>query len=63
MVEYFPIPEWYKEREAERDRDSTYADALYENPPTPEQGTLPLPESPGVGIQINREALEYYAVE
>jgi L-alanine-DL-glutamate epimerase-like enolase superfamily enzyme len=61
MAEYFPIPCWY-EQDGE-DRDSTYADALYENPPQAENGTIPLPESSGVGLQINRDALEYFAVE
>jgi L-alanine-DL-glutamate epimerase-like enolase superfamily enzyme len=60
MAEYFPIPEWYEER---REDDSTYADAIYANPPNAEDGTIPLPEGVGLSAEINREALEHFAVE
>lgn len=60
MAEYFPIPEWYKERQ---ESDSTYADAIFANPPSPEDGTLPLPEGIGVSAELNREALDHFAME
>ena len=60
MAEYFPIPEWYKEQQ---EGDSTYADAIFANPPSPENGTIPLPDSPGVSAELNREALEHFALE
>jgi L-rhamnonate dehydratase len=64
MAEYFPVPEWYKERQREAaDRDSTYADAIYANPPDAEDGSLPLPEGDGVSAELNREALEHFTVE
>ncbi|MEY7851909.1 enolase C-terminal domain-like protein [Natrarchaeobius sp. A-rgal3] len=59
MAEYFPIPEWYEEP----DKESTYADAIYANPPSPENGTIPVPDTPGVGAELNREALEHFSVE
>jgi L-alanine-DL-glutamate epimerase-like enolase superfamily enzyme len=62
MAEYFPIPEWYREQQSE-DRESTYADAIYENPPNAEQGTIELPDGPGLSATLNREALEHFAVE
>lgn len=63
MAEYFPVPEWFKERESLQERDSTYADAIYANPPQASDGTIPLPDADGVGIQVNRDALEFYAIE
>lgn len=57
MAEYFPIPEWYKER---RDRESTYSDAIYRHPPSPTDGTIPLPDRPGVGAELHREALHHF---
>jgi len=64
MAEYFPVPEWYKRRQAEaEDRDSTYADAIYANPPNAEDGSIPLPEGVGTSAALNREALEHYRVE
>ncbi|QLG28848.1 L-rhamnonate dehydratase [Halorarum halophilum] len=64
MAEYFPIPEWYRQRQQEAaDRESTYADAIYANPPDAEGGTIPLPEGVGVSAELNREALEHFAVE
>jgi L-alanine-DL-glutamate epimerase-like enolase superfamily enzyme len=61
MAEYFPIPEWYKEQQEEK--DSTYADAIYASPPDAEEGTIPLPEGVGLSSELNRDALEHYAVE
>ena len=61
MAEYFPIPEWFEERK--EGQESTYADAIFENPPSPEDGSIPLPDDPGVSTQLNREALEHFAVE
>ncbi|ELZ05968.1 enolase C-terminal domain-like protein [Natrialba asiatica] len=63
MAEYFPIPEWYTERQAEQDKDSTYADAIYANPPQAEDGTLSLPDGVGLSAELNREALDHFAVE
>ena len=60
MAEYFPIPEWYEER---REEESTYADAIYADPPNAEDGTIPLPDGVGLSAEINREALEHFAVE
>lgn len=60
LAEYFPIPEWYKEQQED---DSTYADAIFANPPSPENGTLPLPEGVGVSAELNREALDHFAME
>lgn len=60
MAEYFPIPNWYKERQ---EGESTYADAIFANPPSPEDGTLPLPEGIGVSAELNREALNHFAME
>ena len=62
MAEYFPIPEWYRRQQGE-DKESTYADAIYANPPQPEDGAIPVPEGPGVDATLNREALEHFAVE
>lgn len=63
-AEYFPVPEWFKNRQKEQDdREGTYADAIYANPPKVEDGAIQLPDSPGVGIEINRDALEHYRVE
>jgi len=61
MAEYFPIPEWYKERQS--DKDSTYADAIYANPPQAENGRIPLPEGNGLSAELNRDALDYFGVE
>lgn len=61
MAEYFPIPEWFQEQQAEK--DSTYADAIYEHPPDARNGTIPLPEGVGLSSELNREALEHFAVE
>ncbi|NGM67748.1 L-rhamnonate dehydratase [Natronolimnobius sp. AArcel1] len=61
MAEYFPTPEWFQEQQQEQ--DSTYADAIFENPPSPENGAIPIPEDAGVSTQLNREALEHFAVE
>jgi L-alanine-DL-glutamate epimerase-like enolase superfamily enzyme len=61
MAEYFPIPEWYQEQQAEK--DSTYADAIYADPPDAEGGTIPLPEGVGLSSELNREALEHFAVD
>lgn len=61
MAEYFPIPEWYKNHQDER--ESTYADAIYANPPSADGGTLSLPEGVGVSAELNRDALEHFAVE
>jgi L-rhamnonate dehydratase len=61
MAEYFPIPEWYRDQEDE-DSDSTYADAIYANPPQANDGTIPLPDSVGLSTELNREALDHYSV-
>jgi L-alanine-DL-glutamate epimerase-like enolase superfamily enzyme len=61
MAEYFPIPEWYTEQQGEK--ESTYADAIYANPPSAEDGTIALPEGVGLSAELNREALDHYAVE
>lgn len=61
MAEYFPIPEWYKEQR--EDKDSTYADAIYQHPPTAEDGVIGLPEGVGLSAELNREALDHFAVE
>ncbi|WP_415378838.1 enolase C-terminal domain-like protein [Halosimplex sp. TS25] len=61
MAEYFPIPEWFQEQQEEK--DSTYADAIYEHPPDAEDGVIPLPDGVGLSSELNREALENYAVE
>ncbi|WP_264782731.1 enolase C-terminal domain-like protein [Haladaptatus sp. T7] len=64
LAEYFPIPEWYKERQQEaEDRESTYADAIYANPPNAENGSIPLPDGPGVSAELNRDALNHFAVD
>lgn len=64
MAEYFPVPEWYKERQREaEDRESTYADAIYANPPDAEDGSLPLPSTVGVSAELNRDALKHFATE
>jgi len=62
MAEYFPIPEWYRERQNE-DKESTYADAIYANPPSAENGVIQIPEGPGTNSELNREALEHFSVE
>lgn len=61
MAEYFPIPEWYKAQQEEK--DSTYADAIYEHPPDAENGVLPLPDGVGLSSELNHEAVEHFAVE
>ncbi|WP_436922964.1 enolase C-terminal domain-like protein [Halosimplex amylolyticum] len=61
MAEYFPIPEWFQEQQEEK--DSTYADAIYEHPPDAEDGVIPLPDGVGLSSELNREALDDYAVE
>ncbi|RDI69936.1 enolase C-terminal domain-like protein [Halopelagius longus] len=61
MAEYFPIPEWYKEQQG--DKESTYADAIYQHPPNAEDGVIPLPDGVGLSAELNREALDHFAVE
>jgi L-alanine-DL-glutamate epimerase-like enolase superfamily enzyme len=61
MAEYFPTPEWFEERNEKR--DSTYADAIFENPPTPEDGAIPLPNEPGLSTQLNHDALAHFRVD
>ena len=63
MAEYFPIPEWYRERQEEQDKESTYADAIYANPPQAQNGTIDLPDSVGLSSELNREALVHFEVE
>jgi L-alanine-DL-glutamate epimerase-like enolase superfamily enzyme len=58
LAEFFPVPEWYAER---RDEEPTYSDAVYRHPPTPDDGTLPLPDRPGAGTELNEEALAEFA--
>lgn len=62
MAEYFPIPDWYR-RQQDEDKESTYADAIYANPPQPAGGAIPVPEGPGVNATLNREALNHFTVE
>jgi L-rhamnonate dehydratase len=62
MAEYFPIPEWYEERQKE-DKDSTYADAIYANPPQATNGSIPLPDSVGLSTELNRAALDHFGGE
>jgi L-rhamnonate dehydratase len=61
MAEYFPIPEWYKAQQG--DKESTYADAIYQHPPNAENGVIPLPDGVGLSAELNREALDHFAVE
>ena len=61
MAEFFPVPDWFERRRA--DEESTYADAIYADPPSPEDGTLELPPGPGIGAELNRDTLERYAVD
>ena len=60
MAEYFPIPSWYEPPE---ERESTYSDAIYANPPQADDGAIPLPDRPGVGAEFNYEALDHFEVE
>jgi L-alanine-DL-glutamate epimerase-like enolase superfamily enzyme len=60
MAEYFPVPEWYEEG---RERESTYADAIYAEPPSAEDGVIQLSDTPGMDSALNREAMEHFAVE
>ncbi|MFB6136796.1 MAG: enolase C-terminal domain-like protein [Halobacteriaceae archaeon] len=57
MAEHITTPCWF-----EGDDGDTYADAIYENPPEPTDGAVPLPEGPGVGA-FNEEAIRHFAVE
>ncbi|WP_135305041.1 enolase C-terminal domain-like protein [Haloarcula amylovorans] len=61
MAEYFPIPEWYQEQQGEK--DSTYADAIYQHPPDANDGVIPLPDGVGLSAELNREALDHFALE
>jgi L-rhamnonate dehydratase len=61
MAEYFPIPEWYEDQQEEK--ESTYADAIYANPPNAENGVIQLPDGVGLSAELNHEALEHFAVE
>lgn len=61
MAEYFPIPQWYQEQQGEK--DSTYADAIYANPPQAVDGVITLPDGVGLSTGLNHEALEHFAVE
>ncbi len=61
MAEYFPIPQWYQDQQDEK--DSTYADAIYANPPDATDGVLELPDGVGLSSQLNHSALESYAVD
>ncbi|WP_459194295.1 enolase C-terminal domain-like protein [Halosimplex sp. J119] len=61
MAEYFPIPQWFQDQQEEK--DSTYADAIYAHPPDAEDGVIPLPDGVGLSSELNREALDHYAVE
>ncbi|ESP87001.1 enolase C-terminal domain-like protein [Candidatus Halobonum tyrrellensis] len=61
MAEYFPIPEWYTEQREEK--ESTYADAIYANPPNAEDGVIQLPDGVGLSSELNREALDHFAHE
>jgi len=60
MAEYFPIPEWYREQQ---DKESTYSDAIYQHPPAPVDGAIPLPDRPGAGMEPNEEALAHFEHE
>jgi len=61
MAEYFPIPDWYKEQQ--EDKESTYADAIYADPPNAEDGVIPLPEGVGLSSELNRDALAEFTLE
>jgi len=61
MVEYFPTLQWFRERQTER--ESTYAATIFENPPSPADGSIPLPDEPDVSTQLNPEGLQQFAVE
>jgi L-alanine-DL-glutamate epimerase-like enolase superfamily enzyme len=56
MAEHITVPVWYESSE------DTYADAIYANPPVPEDGSIPLPDGPGVSAELNRGALERFTV-
>jgi L-alanine-DL-glutamate epimerase-like enolase superfamily enzyme len=60
MAEYFPTPNWFEERD--KQKDSTYADAIFKNPPTPENGVIPLPDEPGLSTQLNHDALMHFSL-
>ena len=62
MAEYFPVPTWFKERQSGPD-ETTYADAIYADPPQTDDGTIPLPSGNGLSAALNREAIEHFAVE
>jgi len=62
MAEYFPIPEWYR-RQQDEDKESTYADAIYANPPTAENGQIQIPDGVGLSSELNRKAVEQYDVD
>jgi L-alanine-DL-glutamate epimerase-like enolase superfamily enzyme len=59
MAEMLPVPDWFAEQ---RETEPAYSDAMYRNPPSPEDGTVALPEGPGVA-DLNREALSHFAVD
>jgi L-rhamnonate dehydratase len=63
MVEYFPIPQWYRDQQEQNEKESTYADTIYANPPSPENGRLPLPETVGLSSEIDEKALKHFEVE
>jgi len=63
MAEYFPVPEWFRREHREEGKDTTYSDVIYQNPPDPDDGTIPLPDRPGAGMELNEDGLEEFAVE
>lgn len=63
MAEYFPVPEWFKREQAEKDKETTYSDVIYANPPDPQDGVISLPDRPGVGAELNEAGLKEFEVE
>jgi L-alanine-DL-glutamate epimerase-like enolase superfamily enzyme len=63
MAEYFPVPEWFKREQRQADKESTYSDVIYANPPQAEDGAIALPDRPGVGLELNEAGLAEFAVE
>lgn len=63
LAEYFPVPAWFKREQQQSDKESTYSDVIYANPPQPQQGEIPLPDRPGVGLELNEEGLAEFGIE
>lgn len=63
MAEYFPVPEWFKREQAAEDKEATYSDVIYADPPIPKDGAIPLPDRPGVGMKVNEDGLAEFGIE